>query len=640
MANIQPIRLKPENNARGISEHHAFGINRLVKLKIFIEGRKIAFFKHFKLRQSTSKHHYFELILAHDTLGEAENHNLENTHHFLGKRITILQSYKDVKDSPERTFVGVITKVGYLQEQGNLGNILLSGYSPTILLDAAPHTQSFGGTQPVNMSIIASDILRQGIDNDKYDLRVDANDYCEIPYSAQYNETHYNYLARMAEAYGEQFFYDGEILHFGKLPHPNQPIRLSYGSNISDIHVELKAVHTRPEFYGYNSSLNAKLTAGPTPISHVSNLAQIAFKNNEKIFKTRSLQVAPIKAQTDKDVVYSQQSSAGSQGVEVFTVSGNTSIPFLHPGCVCDIEMRKPNSHQTSYFTRVMITESSHDVDMLGHYQGTFKAIASDTGFLPKPEFTIPTTEPQLATVISNTDPKGQGRVQVRFDWQLHDTTDWIRVMTPDAGSSGKVSKNRGFMAIPEVGDQVMIGFQHNHPDRPFVMGGMFHGKVGAGGGINNHMRSIQTKSGIKILMNDDEKSITIKDPSGNTWYMDGQGNIEVTAPETITLNSKNMNINVSENMNTNVGMNATESIGMVKSLSTGLGNFLNVGANFMVNVVGKMVEMIQGDKESQIEQDRVKMSSGKIMTQSQGENEFHSEKEVQNNSSEQSKTF
>ncbi|WP_311381866.1 phage baseplate assembly protein V, partial [Bergeyella zoohelcum] len=93
-----------------------------------------------------------------------------------------------------------------------------------------------------------------------------------------------------------------------------------------------------------------------------------------------------------------------------------------------------------------------------------FEAIASDSGHLPRPDFELPLAEAQVAKVISNADPENQGRVQVRFDWQLHDTTDWIRVMTPDAGSSGKVSKNRGFMAIPEVGDQVMIGFQHNHP--------------------------------------------------------------------------------------------------------------------------------------------------------------------------------
>lgn len=69
--------------------------------------------------------------------------------------------------------------------------------------------------------------------------------------------------------------------------------------------------------------------------------------------------------------------------------------------------------------------------------------------------------------------------MSVKFDWQLHDTTDFIRMMSPDAGGTDQVSQNRGYVAIPEVGDQVMVGFVHNHPDRPFVMGGMFHGQVG-----------------------------------------------------------------------------------------------------------------------------------------------------------------
>jgi hypothetical protein len=30
----------------------------------------------------------------------------------------------------------------------------------------------------------------------------------------------------MAEAYGEQFYYDGEVLHFGKLPPQEKPVNL------------------------------------------------------------------------------------------------------------------------------------------------------------------------------------------------------------------------------------------------------------------------------------------------------------------------------------------------------------------------------------------------------------------------------
>jgi len=582
-----PVRpgFKPDNSASSISASQVFGINRLVKLNIVIEGRVISHYKSFHLSQRSDSHHAFELVLAHDTLGNREDHNLSSSQGFLGKRITVVQKYKDIPDSPERTFVGVITTVGFSQEKGGLPNIVLGGFSPTILLDGAPHIQSFGGEAPVSISVIASQIIKEGLGSSKYDVRVDANDFSEIPFSVQYNETHYNYLARMAEAYGEQFYYDGEVLHFGKLPPQNPPLKLIYGSNVSDIRVELKAVHTKPEYYGYNSSQNQKLTSGQTPVKHKSELAKSAYSQNQNdIFQTRSLQVAPIKATTDKDVVNSQESTSGSKAVEVFTVSGNISIPFLYPGCVADLEMRKPDSNQTSYFTRIMVTETTHGVDTLGHYTGTFKAIASDTGYLPKPEFEVPSAQAQIATVVSNSDPQGQGRVSVKFDWQLHDTTNFIRMMSPDAGGTDQITQNRGYVAIPEVGDQVMVGFVHNHPDRPFVMGGMFHGGVALGGGADNRVKSIMTRSGHKVVFTEDE-SIIITDKSGNEIHLDTTGsNINITAPETMTLTCKNMNINVAESMTTNVGMNQSDTVGMNKATSVMMNITETAGMNIWQN--------------------------------------------------------
>ncbi|WP_241693981.1 phage baseplate assembly protein V, partial [Capnocytophaga canis] len=113
--------------------------------------------------------------------------------------------------------------------------------------------------------------------------------------------------------------------------------------------------------------------------------------------------------------------------------------------------------------------------------------------------------------------------------------TEWIRVMTPDAGGSDKVSKNRGFVAIPEIGDQVMVGFIHNHPDRPYVMGSLFHGKVGSGGGSGNNVKSLSSKSGHTIELND-AGGITIRDKQGNKTVLDGAGNVSVDAQSTISL--------------------------------------------------------------------------------------------------------
>ncbi|KPH12909.1 type VI secretion system Vgr family protein [Chryseobacterium sp. ERMR1:04] len=679
----------PDNNAKGISANHIAGINRVVGIEVLANGKPIKHFKHFKLKQSAINHHEFEIILAHDSLENRQSQNLEDANKLLGKRFTTTFKYKDAdtEDNPNKSFVGVITSVGFSREKTSLGDIVLKGYSPTILLDSAPHTQSFGGDLPVNMGIIANEVIKQGLSGSDFDFNIDTNDSSQILYSSQYDETHYNYLARMAEAYGEQFYYDGYVLHFGKLPAPSSKrIQLIEGSNVSDLNIEIKAVYTKPQFYGYNSSKNEKLTSGETPIKHLGDLAQTAYTNNDKIYKTPSLQVAPIKAATHLDVEYSQKSSSGSKAVDVMNVSGSTSIPFLHPGCVTDLKIRVQDSNQTRHLTTIMITETTHEVDARGYYKGSFEAISEGTGYMPKPEFHVPRPEPQIATVISNTDPAGQGRVTVRFDWQLNDTTDFIRMMSPDAGGTDQITQNRGYVAIPEVGDQVMVNFQHGHPDRPFVMGGMFHGGTGLGGGANNHMKSWQTKSGIKLLMNDNEGSVNIIDPSGNTYLMDGQGNIAITAPNNITFNAGgNLAINVGQNMTTTVEMNSNETVGINKSLNVGMMNMLTVGKDFVTNIIGKLnvvgqnmtttVEMnsnetvginkslnvgmmnmltvgkdfvtniigklthyVKGDMETFGEKEHKTIAIKGVEVSSENKVEHHAEKEIKNNSNEKSK--
>jgi len=525
-------------NANAISTSQILGINRVVKLDIVIEGKQIQHFKHFKLNQSAVKHHNFSLTMAHDTLGSAENHNLEQAQHFLGKRLTVVFKYKDVLDGPERNFVGVITQVGFSQEKGSLGNIVLAGYSPTILLDAAPHIQSFGGAQEISLNSIADQVIKEGLGESKFDFRVDAQ-HGNVSYSSQYEETHYNYLARIAEAYGEQFFYDGEVLHFGKLPRQEQSVKLVYGSSVNDVNITMKTEHINPSFYGYNSSKNEKLTTGSSKINHVSDIAKRAYEISEKTFTTPSLRVAPIKASSFMDIDASQRGAAGSKASSVFVTSGTTTVPFLYPGCAADIEMRNSDTNQTSYFTKLLITEVSHEVDARGYYSGNFEAIAADSGYIPRPEFETPRADAQFAKVISNSDPLNQGRVQVQFDWQNgQDTSEFIRVMTPDAGSSDKVNKNRGFMAIPEVGDQVIVNFVHQHPDRPFVMGGIFHGGVGAGGGANNDIKSLSSRSGNKLELNDGAGSVFLTDQGGANMKFDGGGNATTNANSNHSINA------------------------------------------------------------------------------------------------------
>lgn len=590
------------HNAAAIPTSEILGINRVVKLDIVIEGKEIQHFKHFKLTQSAIKHHEFSLTLSYDTLGSAENHNLEETQNFLGKRITVVFKYKDVIEGPERTFVGVITEVGFSQERGSLGDIVLTGYSPTILLDVAPNIQSFGGAQEVSLNSIADQVIKEGLGQNKYDYRVDSK-YGNVPYSSQYEETHYNYLARIAEAYGEQFFYDGEVLHFGKLPPQEKPVKLTYGSSVNDVKIKMKAQHVNPTFYGYNSSKNEKLTTGKSTIQHTSDIAKRAYEISEKTFQTPSLRVAPIKAVSFMDIDASQKGTAGSKASEVFVTMGTTTVPFLYPGCIADIEMRKTDTNDTSYFTKLMITNVIHEVDARGYYDGHFEAIAADTGFIPRPEFEFPKAEPQFAKVISNTDPLNQGRVKVQFDWQRgSDTTEFIRVMSPDAGSSDKVNKNRGFMSVPEVGDQVIVNFVHQHPDRPFVMGGMFHGRVSAGGGIGNNIKSFSTRSGNKLELNDGAGSVYLTDQGGVNMKFDGAGNAVTNANTSHT-------VNAGSKSTINVGAKKDSPAQCLLEMDSA-GNITLDGKNSLTITIGKSILKMSADGTITLNGKNVKMES------------------------------
>ncbi|MFI6948008.1 VgrG-related protein [Streptomyces sp. NPDC050422] len=80
-------------------------------------------------------------------------------------------------------------------------------------------------------------------------------------------------------------------------------------------------------------------------------------------------------------------------------------------------------------------------------------------------------------TVTDTHDPEGSGRVKVRFPWLSDEyASDWAR--TAQSGGTGG-----GEAFIPEVGDEVLVGFEHGHLDRPYVLAGLYNGKDRPGGG-------------------------------------------------------------------------------------------------------------------------------------------------------------
>ena len=183
-----------------------------------------------------------------------------------------------------------------------------------------------------------------------------------------------------------------------------------------------------------------------------------------------------------------------------------------------------------------IIIEITHEVSQGSYYKNRFKAIPATIKAMPSPKVRMPLSETQMATVLSNADPEGKGRVRVRMNWQTDGMqTGWVRVMTPDGGSSSDVKSNRGFVFIPEVGDQVLLGFRHGDPARPYVMGSLFNGTTGGGGGQGNNCKSLTTRSGSSLKLDDSAGSVTLHDKGGVSMNFDGAGNQSLNAASKAT---------------------------------------------------------------------------------------------------------
>jgi len=152
------------------------------------------------------------------------------------------------------------------------------------------------------------------------------------------------------------------------------------------------------------------------------------------------------------------------------------------------------------------------------------------------------------AVVAENQDPDAQGRVLVRLPWSP-DNDDasyeaWARLATAMAGDS------RGTWFVPEVGDEVLIGFQGGDPRWPFVIGALWNGQDSPPESIDtaNNIRSIVSREGIRITMDDTAGAVTLtlETPAGQRVELtdagtqiaveDSNGNSIQLAPAGITV--------------------------------------------------------------------------------------------------------
>ncbi len=508
-------------------------------IAVSIGGKPLFSFKSLRLHQPINDHHRFELALDFEVAAKA----LEDGTEWLGKRIQIKR-----REAKSFLFVGVVTKVNACRENLDGGEVRVSGYSTTYLLENGESCHSWLGRT-------LGEIVRELCAKAGVQAQVEPEHDKPVGYVCQYRESDFTFIRRLAKKYQEWLYYDGAKLVFG-MPRKPKAVKLEFDTTLTSFEMGVQTLARPARVFSYLSKHDHSMAENtPNKPSGLDRPGSKAFQASMEMFKEPALQYAQSRVHYMLEMEMYVRKKQEAEAAESHYVVGTSGEAELTVGSVVRITSpfgERMGSLAKASLGEYLIVDIEHSVGEGNYYANRFRAVSSGVRSLPLPDVDLAVAETQMARVTGNADPEGKGRVQVRMNWQTGNMhTDWIRVMTPDGGGCRDgVETNRGFVFIPEVGDHVLVGFRHGDPNRPYVMGSLFNGITGKGGGKENVSKTIVTRSGHTLAFNDMEEGnwgITLKDAKGNVFHMDTKGScINITAPQTITLNAANIMLNAS----------------------------------------------------------------------------------------------
>jgi Rhs element Vgr protein len=115
-------------------------------------------------------------------------------------------------------------------------------------------------------------------------------------------------------------------------------------------------------------------------------------------------------------------------------------------------------------------------------------------------------------------DPESQDRIQVKLPIISNDEEGiWARMACMDAG------ENRGTFFRPEIGDEVVVGFLNDDPRDGVVLGALHSSNKPSPSPATdeNHEKGYTSRSEMKLVFNDDKKSILLETPGGKSVLLD-----------------------------------------------------------------------------------------------------------------------
>ncbi len=190
--------------------------------------------------------------------------------------------------------------------------------------------------------------------------------------------------------------------------------------------------------------------------------------------------------------------------------------PNLQPGAQVNLVGIDPQ-----WAGRYPLTAVTHTVD-------TFKGFISEFSSAPPPPPAASRAAwAELGEVTRVDDAQKQGRVRVRLPAFANLETGWLQVVCPGAGA------NKGIIALPDVGDRVLVVFPQGEAAQGIVLGGLYAQQNAPDNKIG------ENRVGCYVIATKDGQRITLDDTRGAILVENKQGSLVELSPDKVRVLAK-----------------------------------------------------------------------------------------------------
>ena len=421
--------------------------------------------------------------------------------------------------------------------------LLCRGFDRSHALIRSRRARTF---QNMTSSDIVSKIVSDAGFTPNCDSTGDPHDFMQ-----QDNETDWDFIWRLAERVGFEFVVEDTQAHFRK-PVADNPIALEWPTTLRSFSPRVTATQqvSKVTLAVLDPKTKHPINSAAT---NPNQIARIGVDRDQLAgaFGSAALHIAsePVKSQSEGDAVAQALLDKLANGyIAAEGVSnGNPQIKAGVAVQVSGVGNKYSGTYRVAAATHVLRGGSTYETRFANSAAHTLLgSVGSDRGS----QVASFGSQLVLGLVTNNQDPDRMGRVRVKYPALGTDEVEgtWARIASVSAGHQ------RGLMMLPQVGEEVLVGFEHDDTTRPYVLGSLFsatdspeadltQGQDGSFAVLSDQKIVATSKDEMKLTATN-QLTVTGKDKI----QVDGSADIQIIAEQNVKLEASTADISIKAN--------------------------------------------------------------------------------------------